>query len=29
VAIWSQDKDLDVSGLTVWKTGQVLRALGS
>jgi hypothetical protein len=28
VAIWSQDKDLEVSGLPVWKIGQVLRALG-
>jgi hypothetical protein len=28
VAIWSQDKDFEVSGLPVWKTGQVLRALG-
>lgn len=28
VAIWSQDKDFGVSGLPVWKTGQVLRALG-
>ena len=28
VAVWSQDKDFEVSGLPVWKTGQVLRALG-
>ena len=28
IAIWSQDKDFEVSGLPVWKTGQVLRALG-
>jgi hypothetical protein len=28
VAIWSQDKDFEVSGLAVWKTGQVLRAFG-
>jgi hypothetical protein len=28
VAVWSQDKDFEVSGLAVWKTGQVLRALG-
>jgi hypothetical protein len=27
VAVWSQDKDFEVSGLPVWKTGQVLRAL--
>jgi hypothetical protein len=28
IAVWSQDKDFEVSGLPVWKTGQVLRALG-
>lgn len=28
VAVWSQDKDFEVSSLPVWKTGQVLRALG-
>jgi len=28
VAVWSQDRDFELSGLPVRKTGQVLRALG-